>query len=86
MQVLYFDTSAIVKRYDESEIGSTYVAYLFINPSSDLYLLSEISIVEINSALYRKSREGKITINNIRSGYEIGNYVGLDRHIGGWFR
>ena len=61
MATFYLDTSALVKRYDAKETGAAWVQSLFVNPSAHLYLLSEVTMVELHSALYRKLREGRIT-------------------------
>jgi len=58
MAAFYFDTSAIVKRYDPRETGSQWVRSLFSFPQGDLYLFSQIVIAELTSAFYRKRREG----------------------------
>jgi hypothetical protein len=60
MAAYYFDTSAIVKRYDPREIGSQWVRSLFGSWSADLFLFSQRVIVEVTSAFFRKWREGAI--------------------------
>ena len=61
MPLQYLDTSAIIKRY-LPERGSTWVATLL---SSDPVAVSELSIIELASALARRRREGSLTAEEI---------------------
>jgi hypothetical protein len=58
MVAFYFDTSAIVKRYDPQETGARWIRSLFGTSQADLYLFSQLTPVEVTSAFYRKWREG----------------------------
>ncbi len=51
---LFFDTSALVKYYYE-EYGSDYVTKLIQDPTNEIFI-SEISIIEFVSSLYKKFR------------------------------
>ena len=56
MEIVYLDTSALVKRYHEEEFSDV-VDEIFENHT---IAISELSIVEFTSALIRKSYEGFI--------------------------
>lgn len=57
MALYYFDTSALAKRYI-AELGSRWIAALVV---SEGVAVSELMIVEMASALARRTREGTIT-------------------------
>lgn len=59
MTFFFFDTSALVKRYHE-EPGSDVVDDIFSDRNAFL-LISELTIVEVASALSRKRNRGEIT-------------------------
>ncbi len=59
MPVYYFDTSALVKRY-HVEPGSETVDQLFAEPEA-AFLIANITIAELTSALVRKLQEGLMT-------------------------
>ena len=59
MNVYFLDTSALVKRY-HWERGSDVVDALFAEPDRRL-LISDLSIIELGSALTKKVREREIT-------------------------
>ncbi|MFQ5658413.1 MAG: type II toxin-antitoxin system VapC family toxin [Candidatus Methylomirabilales bacterium] len=59
MLVYYFDTSALVKRY-HVEPGSGVVDQLFAEPEA-AFLIANITIAELTSALVRKLHAGVIT-------------------------
>jgi uncharacterized protein len=67
----YLDTSALVKRYVASEIGSPWVHSLCAPSAGNLLLASQIILVEVAAALARKEREGEILPE------ERTNYLGL---------
>jgi hypothetical protein len=58
MTAFYFDTSAIVKRYDPRELGAGWIRSLFSTPQADFHLFSQLVTVEVTSAFYRKRRDG----------------------------
>lgn len=55
---LFFDTSALVKFFHE-EIGTELVTQLINNSRNEIWI-SELTIVEFLSVMYRLYREGKI--------------------------
>ncbi|HHY39373.1 MAG TPA: type II toxin-antitoxin system VapC family toxin [Clostridia bacterium] len=55
----YFDTSALIKLYFP-EAGSDMVVDLVADPSS-VAVISELAILEVNSALAKKAKRGEIT-------------------------
>lgn len=57
----YLDTSALVKCYVVSEIGSAWVQDMTTHGAGNLLLLGQIALVEVAAALARKEREGGIT-------------------------
>lgn len=59
MPVIYFDTSALVKRY-HVEPGSEQVDRLFADTEAT-FLTANITLAELTSALVRKLQEGVIT-------------------------
>ena len=59
MNVYFLDTSALVKRY-HWEQGSEGVDALFAEPDRHL-IISDLSIIELGSALTKKVREREIT-------------------------
>ena len=61
MAVLFFDTSALVKRYDLQESGAERVRALCRQASGHTLVISRITSVEVASALNRKLREGRLT-------------------------
>ncbi len=61
MAVIAFDTSALVRRYDRREPGSTAVRALCRRAGGNTLLISQIVPVEVASALARKSREGVVS-------------------------
>ena len=58
MKIVYFDTSALVKRYYK-ELGSNYVKNIFA--TSSFIVTSKIAYPEVLSALARKKREKNIS-------------------------
>jgi predicted nucleic acid-binding protein len=67
----YLDTSALVKRYVPSEIGSVWVQQITDPASTPLLLMSAIGLVEVAGALARKERDGEIAAT------ERQQYLGL---------
>jgi hypothetical protein len=59
MTLYFFDTSALVKRYHQ-ETGTERVNAIFDSLDNTL-VISELTLVELASALERKRNEGKIT-------------------------
>ena len=59
MTVYFLDTSALVKRY-HWELGSDAVDTLFAEHDRHL-MISDLSIIELGSALTKKVREGEAT-------------------------
>lgn len=60
MKVYFLDTSALVKRYHR-ERGSTVIDTLFAEQDRQI-VISDLSIIELGSALAKKVREGEITV------------------------
>lgn len=59
MKVYFLDTSALVKRYHR-ERGSEIIDALFAEQDRRI-VISDLSIIELGSALAKKVREGEIT-------------------------
>ncbi|MDO8972003.1 MAG: type II toxin-antitoxin system VapC family toxin [Saprospiraceae bacterium] len=59
MSLYYFDTSALSKRYVQ-EIGSQWVRTLILSPDEHTILSSELTMVELYSALARRKRDGSV--------------------------
>lgn len=66
MAVVYFDSSALVRRYDATEPGAATVRMLCGTSPSALLVVVRLSGPEVASALSRKSQEGAITENQRR--------------------
>lgn len=60
MAVLFFDTSALVRRYDALEPGAETVRALCRRSSRHILLIARVTAIETASALNRKSREGRL--------------------------
>ena len=60
MAVIAFDTSALIRRYDRREPGSSAVRALCRRGIRNTLLISQITPVEVASALARKTREGAV--------------------------
>jgi len=68
MEYLFFDTSALVKRYYEED-GSENVDALIENEESTV-VISSLSVIEATSAFRRKHNQGEIeqdTMNHLLS-------------------
>lgn len=61
MQVYYFDSSAIVKRYI-SEVGSSWVVTITDTIAGNDILISLLARVEVSAAIFKKQREGSISV------------------------
>ncbi|MEA3396211.1 MAG: type II toxin-antitoxin system VapC family toxin [Chloroflexota bacterium] len=59
----FFDTSALVKRY-HVEAGSDKVDEVF-DDEEGVFLISELTIVELASALQRKQNRGEVTATDV---------------------
>lgn len=57
VNVAYFDTSALVKRY-VTEVGSEWVNALLASADAPLVLISHLTLVEATCAFARRAREG----------------------------
>lgn len=66
MTNLFFDSSAIVKRY-VNEIGSNFVDGLTDLKSGNLVMLARITRVEFTAAIARRSKNGSITSADAQS-------------------
>ena len=62
MAALFFDTSALVRRYDDTEPGAARVQALCDPAAGNLILISRIASVEMASALNSKLRSGTIDV------------------------
>lgn len=62
MGALFLDTSAIVRRYDASEVGATRVRRACAPSSGHTIYVARLASVEVASALARKEREGTVSV------------------------
>src|SRR3989454_12256366 len=62
MKVYFLDTSALVKRYHQ-ERGSEVIDTVFREQDRRI-IISDLSVIELGSALAKKVREGEITVEN----------------------
>jgi len=62
---LYFDTSALVKYYYEEQ-GSEYVTELIQDETNEI-IISEISIIEFTSSLYKKFRTKELSEDDLET-------------------
>ena len=60
MKVYFLDTSALVKRYHQ-ERGSEVIDTVFREQDRRI-IISDLSVIELGSALAKKVREGEITV------------------------
>ena len=60
MKVYFLDTSALVKRYHQ-ERGSQVIDAVFAEQDRQI-VISDLSIIELGSALAKKVREGEISV------------------------
>lgn len=61
MPAVFFDASALVRRYDRSEPGADRVRRLCRPANQQTLLISRLTRAEIASALGRKHREGRLS-------------------------
>ena len=67
----YLDSSALVKRYVTSEVGSLWIQRITDPATAPLILMSHIGLVEVAAAFARKEREGELAATERRQ------YLGL---------
>ncbi|NOT46822.1 MAG: type II toxin-antitoxin system VapC family toxin [Acidobacteria bacterium] len=70
MEVIFFDTSALAKRYID-EKGSAWIGYFFHDESDCLVYIAEITIVELASAIVRRSKGGSLSAEEARQLLEL---------------
>lgn len=75
MEVAFFDTSALAKRYID-EKGSAWVADFFSDEVDSLAYIAEITIVELTSAIVRRSRGGSLSSDEAKELLDI-----FDSHL-----
>lgn len=80
MQAVYFDTSALVKRYVE-ETGSQWVRGLITSSRNVAIFTSQLTIVESTSAFARRVREGVLSANDYEVLLTAFNYDAMYRYI-----
>ena len=73
MNVAYFDTSALLKRY-VAEIGSNWVNAFLSSPDAPVVFTSHLAVVEATCAFARKLREGAISASVHRKVLSAFNY------------
>ena len=59
MAVLFFDTSALVRRYDPAEPGAQRVRSMCRRPAGHTLVIARLTTVEVASALARQLRQGR---------------------------
>ena len=62
MAVVYFDTSALLRRYLSFEPGAARVRRLCHASAGHTLIISRLTAIELSSALNRRTRDGSITI------------------------
>ena len=62
MPAIFFDTSALVKRYDPAEHGADRVRSLCRRAPDSTALIARVTPIEVASALNRKRREGRLDV------------------------
>lgn len=60
MAVVFFDTSALIRRYDRAEPGSARVRALCRASAGNALLIARVTPVEVAAAAQRKVREGRL--------------------------
>jgi predicted nucleic acid-binding protein len=60
MAAVFFDTSALIRRYDRAESGAARVAALCHAASGHVLFIAQLTSIEVASALNRKLREGTL--------------------------
>jgi predicted nucleic acid-binding protein len=71
--VLFFDSSAIAKRYAD-EIGSAWVISITDPAAGNITYLTRITEVEVVSAITRRAREGRISASDAATGIALFRY------------
>lgn len=69
--MVYFDTSALVKRYAPSEANANVVRELCESGRRHTLFVSSLAGPEIASALRRKEREGHLSAADVRQAWQI---------------
>ena len=62
MAIVFFDTSALIKRYDQAEAGANRVLELCDRALGNTLMVSALVSAELASALSRKVREGRLSV------------------------
>jgi hypothetical protein len=73
VNIAYFDTSALVKRY-VAEPGSDWVNALLDSDDAPLVFISHLTVVEATSAFARRAREGSLLPETLQ------NVLGVFKH------
>lgn len=60
MATIFFDTSALMRRYDQSEPGAAQVVALCQSAAGHTTFIGELTPIEVASALNRKAREERL--------------------------
>lgn len=76
---LYFDTSALVKQY-RSEVGSARVKALMADTAHVVYI-SELTVVELTSALIQHKRMGQIDAGAIQQALQQFKLDAAQRYV-----
>ena len=71
MAAIFFDTSALVRRYDRTEPGTGRVRQLCHRANRHTLLICRLTPVEIASALNRKAREGRLTPPQVEQAWRL---------------
>lgn len=66
MSILFFDTSAIVKRY-VPEVGTTWVRSQTASSSRNDIIIAKVTMVEFYSAVSRQYHDGQIDLNRLQA-------------------
>ncbi len=67
----YFDTSALVKRYDPREVGAITVLNMFLDIKSLPIFTSSLTSLEIASAFRTKQRQAVMTQADVKAGIAV---------------
>ena len=71
MSVYFADTSAIVKRYISTEIGSVWIKGLARRSSRNQIAISELTVIEVCSAIARRQRENLLTTTFAQQAFRL---------------
>jgi hypothetical protein len=63
MEIGYFDTSALIKRY-VAETGTHWINALFASPGNLIVCTSQLTVVETACAFSRRKREGALSLED----------------------